>query len=361
MLGSIPALSTLEKYVRELQQAWLTGKIYPLWDFKTLSEVLPSPQLHKLIFFQADTHLIRALYEARLWDVQDGLVLERLGDFLFQAHEKIAIPHTQVSGFLYQALYQGLLLILRPEESLQNYFFQHRKALNLREFAFYGRYIVYFDFIPAAILSYAQRQGLQVIDEALWREKAHRVVKAYEEETQEPIAAYQRRLLEELTRQRWESIQERWQALPSAEEDILGGSIISSADEDKEILKNLFGTGSGTSGSTPVASSHRNPLLSAVEYDPRSMLAARFQERPRRADVLRRFEINMIPAHKQFLFIQRIFEGDVEAFHQAIEELNNLQSATEAQTYLSRWLADKTDPQVREEFRQWVLSRFSDR
>jgi len=361
MLSPIPALSTLEKYVRELQQAWLTGKIYPLWDFKTICDALPSAQVHKLIFFQVDTHLIRALYEARLWDVQDGLVLERLGEFLFQAHEKIAIPHTQISNFLYQALYQSLLLILRPDDSLRNYFFQHRKALNLQEFAFYARYIVYFDFIPAAILSYAQRQGLQVIDEALWREKAQRVLKAYEEETQEPIASYQRRLLEELTRQRWESIQERWQALSGAEEDVLGGSIISSADEDKEILKNLFGTGSGAAGSTPAASSHRNPLLSAVEYDPRSILAARFQERPRRADVLRRFEVNMIPAHKQFLFIQRIFEGDVDAFHQAIEELNNLHSPAEAQAYLSRWLTDKTDPSVQEEFRQWVLSRFSDK
>jgi len=361
MLSPTPALSTLEKYIRELQQAWLTGKIHPLWDFKTLSEAFPSPQVQKLIFFQVDTHLIRALYEAHMWDVQDGLVLERLGDFLFQIHEKIAIPHTQISGFLYQALYQSLLLILRPEESLQSYFFQNRKALNLLEFAFYSRYISYFDFVPAALLSYAQRQGLQVIDEALWREKAPRVLKAYEEETQEPIASYQRRLIEELTRQRWESIQERWQALSSAEEDVLGGSIISSADEDKEILKNLFGTGSGTSGSTPVTPSHRNPLLSAVEYDPRSILAARFQERPRRADVLRRFEVSTIPAHKQFLFIQRIFDGDLEAFHQAIEELNNLHSVADAQAYLSRWLTNETDPQVREEFRQWVMSRFSDK
>jgi len=48
-------------------------------------------------------------------------------------------------------------------------------------------------------------------------------------------------------------------------------------------------------------------------------------------------------------------------FTRAIEELNNLQSLAEAQAFLSRWLTDKTDPQVREEFRQWVLSRFSEK
>ena len=361
MLSPIPALSTLEKYVRELQQAWLTGKIHPLWDYKTLSEAVPSPQVLRLIFFQVDTHLIKPLYEARLWEVQDGIVLERLGDFLFQVHEKIAIPHVQISPFLHQALYQSLLLILRPEESLYNYFFQHRKALNLREFAFYSRYIVYFDFVPAALLSYAERQGLQVIDEALWREKFSRILKIYEEETQEPIEGYQRRLLEGLVHQSWERIQERWRALSDAEEEVIGGSIISAEDEDREVLKNLFGTGIKAVGGAQAESGRRNPLLSAIDYEPRAILAAKFQERPRRADVLRRFEIEAIPAHKQFLFIQRIFEGDVEAFHQAIEELNNLQSLAEAQAFLSRWLTDKADPQVREEFRQWVLSRFGGR
>jgi hypothetical protein len=142
---------------------------------------------------------------------------------------------------------------------------------------------------------------------------------------------------------------------------VIGGSIISAEDEDREVLKNLFGTGTKAVGGAQAESARRNPLLSAIEYEPRAILAAKFQERPRRADVLRRFEIEAIPAHKQFLFIQRIFEGDVEAFHQAIEELNNLQSLAEAQAFLSRWLTDKTDPQVREEFRQWVLSRFSEK
>ncbi len=153
MLSSVPALSTLERYVRELPAGLAHRQNLPPLGLQDHLRRTPSAQVHKLIFFQVDTHLIRTLYEARLWDVQDGLVLERLGEFLFQAHEKIAIPHTQISNFLYQALYQSLLLILRPDDSLRNYFFQHRKALNLQEFAFYARYIVYFDFIPAAILS----------------------------------------------------------------------------------------------------------------------------------------------------------------------------------------------------------------
>ncbi len=360
MLGPLPSLPILEKYVRELQHAWLTGKIHPIWDYKVLSESIPSEQVLRLIFFQVDTHLIKPLYETRLWEIQDGTVLDRLGDFLFQVHEKIAIPHMQISPLLYQALYQSMLILLRPEESLYNYFFQNRKALNLVEFSFYSRYIVYFDFVPAALLSYARRQGFQVIDEGLWREKFSRIIKAYEEETREPIEQYQSRLIEEVTRQKWERIQERWQALATAEEEVIG-SILSSDDEDKEILKNLFGTGSGASGGRAGETARRNPLLSAVEYEPRSILAAKFQERPRRADILRRFEVESIPAHKQFLFIQRLFEGDVEAFHQVLEQLNGIQSAAEAQSLLSRWLPDKTEPQVREEFRQWVLSRFHEK
>ncbi len=360
MLGPVPSLSTLEKYTRELQHSWLTGKIYPLWDHKALSETISSPQVLRLIFFQVDTHFIKLLYEVRLWDIQDGTVLERLGNFLFQAHEKIAIPHVQVSQYLYQALYQSLLILLRPEDALYNYFFQNHKALNWKEFAFYSQYIVYFDFVPAALLSYAQRQGLQVIDEALWREKFGRILKAYEEETQETIDRYQQRHLEQMTRQSWDRIQERWQVLAASEEEVIG-SILTSGDEDREVLKNLFGTGSGASESNRGDSPRRNPLLSAVEYEPRAILAAKFQERPRRADVLRRFDIETIPAHKQFLFIQRLFEGDVEAFNQAIEQLNSAKSATEAQAFLNRWFTDRTDPQVREEFRQWVLSRFSEK
>lgn len=360
MLGPIPSLSTLEKYTRELQHSWLTGKIYPLWDHKALSETIPSAQVIRLIFFQVDMHFIKLLYDVRLWEVQDGTVLERLGQFLFQVHEKIAIPHLQISQFLHQALYQSMLMLFRPEDSLYSYFFQHRKALNLKEFAFYSKYIVYFDFVPAALLSYAHRQGLQVIDEALWREKFGRIIKVYEEETQESIDRYQRRCLEEMVRQSWERIQERWQALAATEEEVIG-SILTSSDEDREVLKNLFGTGSRTSEGSRSDTPRRNPLLSAVEYEPRAILAAKFQERPRRADVLRRFEIETIPAHKQFLFIQRLFEGDVEAFHQVIEQLNNAQSAAEAQALLNRWLTDKTDPKVREEFRHWVLSRFSEK
>lgn len=360
MLGPVPSLAILEKYTRELQHSWLTGKIYPLWDHKALSETIPSPQVIRLILFQVDVHFIKLLYDVRLWDTQDGLVLERLGQFLFQAHEKIAIPHVQIGQFLHQALYQSLLMLLRPEDSLYNYFFQHRKALNLKEFAFYSQYVVYFDFVPAALLSYAYRQGLQVIDEALWREKFGRIIKVYEEETQESIERYQQRCLEEMVRQSWERIQERWQALAAAEEEVIG-SILSSGDEDKEVLKNLFGTGAGPLEGGRSETARRNPLLSAVEYEPRAILAARFQERPRRADVLRRFELDAIPAHKQFLFIQRLFDGDVEAFNQVIEQLNSAKSATEAQVILSRWLPEKGDPKVREEFRQWVLSRFSEK
>jgi len=360
VLGPVPSLATLEKYTRELQHSWLTGKIYPLWDHKALSDTIPSPQVVRLIFFQVDVHFIKLLYDVRFWDVQDGVVLERLGQFLFQVHEKIAIPHVQIGQFLHQALYQSLLILLRPEDSLYNYFFQYRKALNLKEFAFYSQYVVYFDFVPAALLSYAHRQGLQVIDEGLWREKFGRIIKVYEEETQEPIDRYQQRCLEEMVRQSWERIQERWQALAAAEEDLIG-SILSSGDEDREVLKNLFGTGSGASEGGRSDMPRRNPLLSAVEYEPRAILAAKFQERPRRADVLRRFEIETIPAHKQFLFIQRLFDGDVEAFHQVIEQLNSAKSASEAQALLDRWLTDKTDPKVREEFRQWVFSRFSEK
>jgi hypothetical protein len=357
MLSPIPAPAHLEKYARELQHSWLSGKIYPVWTKKALAETIPSEQVVSLILFQVDVHILKHFYDLKLWDMQDGQILEQLGLFLFQAHEKVSIPHVQIASILHQATYQSLLMLLHPNQSLYSFFFQHRKALNLLEFSFYSRYITYFDFVPAALVSYAQRQGLLVIDEALWQEKFDRILKVYEEETQESIESYQQRALERFTRQQWGRVQERWQHLIASEDQVITDILSSGGEED--VIRNLFGTSPGTGAGGDTAQAHRNPLLSAVEYEPRQILAARFQEQPRRADILKRFDIEAIPVHKQFVFIQRVFEGDVEAFQMAIDQLNTVRSTEEVQDLIRKWISQKTDPQAAEEFRQWVLSRFA--
>jgi hypothetical protein len=226
------------------------------------------------------------------------------------------------------------------------------------EFAFYARYISYFEFIPAALLSYAQKHSLATIDKTLWEEKVPRILEVYEEETQESLEAYQKRLLQEITQQSWEKIQVHWQRLSQESEDLIGSVVEDDTKESDTLLKNLFGTSPEGEGSHPQSSRARNPLLSAVDYEPRQVISQRFSSTPRRADTLRRFDLEAIPIHKQFVFIQRVFDGDPVAFREAIERLNTIHSPEEAQALLTAWQTSKTDPQAFQEFEKWVLSRF---
>lgn len=350
--------SVLEKYARELQQSWLSGKIFPTWGQPAIEENFPSLQVHRFLYFQVEVQLLEQMQALGHWSLQEGGLLEAFASFVTQARAHLAIPHVKIAPFLHQAIYQSLYLLARPKEALTRFFFQNRKALSLAELRFYGGYLAYFDFVPIALASYMERQRLAVLDETMWREKLDRVFQIYEEEAQEKMETYQRRHLEGMVKQPFSAIQARWEALKQAEEDVIG-SIITGGGEE-EIVRNLFGTSPGAGsegGASDVQKARKNPLLSAIDYEPRQVLAERFAERPRRADTLKRFDMDAIPIHKQFVFVQRIFDGDIEAFREAIEALNQVHTAEEATAHLSRWISDKTDPQVAEEFRRWVLSR----
>ncbi len=352
-----PSDAVIEAFSRELQRTWLAGKVYSTWSLPTLQENFPSQQVVKLILFQIESKVLQQMQDMGFWDWEDGQLIAQMGNFFDRIEGKLALSPAQLSTLLYNALYHSLQILLRPQAALGQFYFGQRAALMLEEFGFYTRYVVYFDFLPSALLSYAERQGLKVIDKKLWEEKAPRVLTVYEEETQEPIEAYQKRLLEELVQKKWPQIQEHWQRLEEQSEDLIKSVITEDTGEDV-LLKNLFGTSpKGPSEAGEVRA--RNPLLSAIDYEPRQVLRERFQAPPRRADTLKRFDLDAIPIHKQFVFIQRIFEGDPIAFRQALERLNQAHSLQEAQALLQTWRSPQSDPQTFQEFEKWVISRFS--
>ncbi|MCX7607345.1 MAG: hypothetical protein N2170_08810 [Bacteroidia bacterium] len=355
---AIPSISVLEAYARELQRTWLTGKVYSAWSLSHLRENFPSEQVVQFILFQVDTRVLHAMHETGMWDWQDGELTAWVGDFFSRAHAKVSITHVQLSPLLFNAIYHTLQLLTDPRSALTQFYFGQRPALTLGEFSFYSRYIHYFEFVSAALLSYAQRQSIPVIDKTLWQEKVDRILQVYEEETQESIEAYQRRLLEAMTQQRWEQIQQRWKKLGEEAEDLIGSVLSEDTGESDALLKNLFGTSPGEGGGDAVGSRARNPLLSAIDYEPRRVISEQFQTPVRRAETLRRFEIDAIPIHKQFVFIQRIFDGDPVAFRQALDRLNEAQSEQEARALVQAWATNKTDPQTLGEFEKWVVSRF---
>lgn len=354
---SVPPDTVIEAFARELQRTWVAGKVYPVWTLSSLRENLPSQQVVRLVLFQIEARVLQQMQELGFWDWEDGQLIARMGDFFDQIEEKVALRPTQISTLLFNAVYHSLQILLRPQATWGQFYFGQRSALTLEEFSFYTRYVVYFDFLPSALLSYARRHGLRTIDKRLWEEKAPRILAVYEEETQEPIEAYQKRLLEELAQKKWPQIQEHWQRLEADSEDLIKSVITEDTGEDT-LLKNLFGT---SPKGTPEAEETRarNPLLSAIEYEPRQVLRERFQAPPRRADTLKRFDLEAIPIHKQFVFIQRVFEGDSMAFRQALERLNEAHSLQEAQALLQIWKSPHSDPQTFQEFEKWVVSRFS--
>lgn len=353
-----PSASVLEAHARELQRTWLTGKVYPTWTLPILRENIPSAQVIQLIFFQVESRLLQNMQELSYWDWQDGQLSTWIGYFFSQAQNKIAISHVQLAPLLYNAIYHTLHIVLKPKETLAQFFFGQRTTLLQEEFAFYARYISYFEFIPAALLSYAQKHALATIDKTLWEAKVPRILEVYEEETQESLETYQKRLLQELTQQNWEKIQAHWQRLSQESEDLIGSVLEDDTKESDTLLKNLFGTSPESEPAQPQSTRARNPLLSAVDYEPRQVISQRFSSTPRRADTLRRFDLEHIPIHKQFVFIQRVFDGDPVAFREAIERLNTTHSLEEAQALLTTWQTPKTDPQAFQEFEKWVLSRF---
>lgn len=354
-----PSASVLETYARELQRTWLTGKVHSVWTLSHLRENFPSEQVVRLILFQVDTRLLQAMHDIGMWDWQDGELMKWVGSFCDRAHEKLAISRIQLAPLLFSAIYHALYIAIEPRTALVQFYFSQRPALTLGEFEFYSRYITYFDFVPVALLSYAQRQNLVVIDKALWEEKTPRIFQVYEEDRQEDIATYQRRLLEGIAQQKWPQIQQRWEQLRDQSEDLIGSVFTEDRGGDENLLKNLFGTSPGGGGQDVGESRARNPLLSAIDYEPRRVVSEQFQAPTRRAETLRRFELDAIPIHKQFVFIQRIFEGDPMAFRQALERLNETHSAQEAQSLIQTWKTPKTDPQALEEFEKWVVSRFT--
>ncbi len=353
-----PSREVLEAYARELQRTWLTGKVSASWSLGTLRENFPSEQVIQLLLFQVDTRLLQFMQESGWWDWRDGRLLTQLGDFLDQAHERLAIPHVQLAPMLFNSLYHSLHFLLQPKAALAQFYFGQQPTLTLAEFHFYSRYVHYFDFTAAALLSFAQRHHLATIDRSLWEEKFDRILEVYQEETQEETEAYQRRLLEALAQKKWDQIQAHWKQLAESAEDLIGSVLSEESSSDDSLLQNLFGTSPGVGGASE-GEKARNPLLSAIDYEPRKLISERFQPQPRRVEALQRFDIESIPIHKQFVFIQRIFEGDPLAFRQAIERLNSLTSLNEARTALQSWKSASTDPEVFSEFEKWVAARFT--
>lgn len=355
---AVPPASVLESYAKELQRTWLTGKVLPVWNLSHLREHFPSEQVVQFILFQVESRALSAMYETGFWDWQDGTLTGWAGEFFTRAQEKVAIGHIQLSPLLHAAIYHSLRVLLDPKDGWAQFYFGQRNALTLKEFSFYSRYVVYFDFIPAALLSYAERHNLSIIDKGLWMEKVPRILLVYEEETQEPIAEYQRRHLEKLCQQPLDTIQARWRSLQEEGENLIGSVITEASSESDDLMKNLFGTMPGGSARDDEATRAKNPLLSAIDYEPRRVLMEQFQAPVRRVETLRRFELDAIPIHKQFIYIQRVFDGDPVAFRQALERLNDAASPEEARALVQAWKTDKADAQVLSEFERWVLSRF---
>ncbi|MCS7297794.1 MAG: hypothetical protein RMK19_05490 [Bacteroidia bacterium] len=355
---SSPSLSVLESYAKELQRTWLTGKVFPVWNLTHLRDHFPSEQVIQLILFQVESKALSAIHEVGYWDWKDGQMTAWLGEFFSKAQQRIAISHIHLSPLLHNAIYHSLRILLDPTSTWAQFYFGQRSALTIEEFSFYSRYVVYFDFISIALLSYARRNSLSVIDRSLWEEKAPRILSMYEEETQEKVEEYQRRHLEKMCQQSWDLIQKRWQILKEEGEDLIGSVVTKESSGSDELLQNLFGTFSGAGQTKGSEGRPQNPLLSAIDYEPRRVLREQFEVPVRRVETLRRFELDAIPIHKQFIYIQRVFDGDPTAFRQALDRLNEAASADEARALVQAWKTDKTDPQALIEFERWVLSRF---
>ncbi|MGQ9862871.1 MAG: hypothetical protein ACUVRD_00075 [Bacteroidia bacterium] len=334
----------LESYSQEIQKQWLSGKIYSLWRLEELQSIIPDKQVLAFILFQVEAKARNALQSQELWDFSSAEAYQTWSEFIKRLHAHIAIPYIHLTQLLSTSIYNTLRLIVYPQATLEQFFFSQQEHLAVHQFEHYAGYVRYFDFVPAALLAYAKQHVLTHITKELYQEKWARILELFAERT--PIETYQNELL-----QKFGDLS--LQKLSQTKEGQLVPDLLSEMD------RNLFGTVVDTKPSNLVDKA-RNPLLSAVDISPREIIAqklAQTKDTPLH-ETLKRFDTDSLPVHKQFSYIQKVFEGDPIAFRRVMEELDRLSSWSEAQKYLEKSLSPSADPKVKKEFLDWVQSRY---
>ena len=353
-----------EKAIREFftDKTFITGE--------EIVNFFPHKQVNHFILFQIyqDWNAFSARITHPYFDFKNEEVrssIQRLQNLL-SSH--IRIEKADFKPLLDKALYNSIKLILNPVDTFCSFFFMNRESLPIALFEKYSSYFADFDFIIASILAYHQKNEMPAIEKRVFLEKVQRVVELFEEKQGRKIGDYRSDLFRAISGQELRDLAMTNTALDRA-------FLANLSELDTPARPNVMQTGVGLpvgeelqnnpyfQNTESVKQKNKNPLLSAIDVEPATRVSDQYTANPSKIHESigkKGLTIEQIPLHKQFQFIQKLFEGSNNRFKAFVETLSTCTTLEAAEKNLQEELLSKPglDEKALQEFVTLVRNKY---
>lgn len=391
--------------IERLSNQWLNEKLAHK-DAISGEEILrfaPHAQVNRFVLFQVNQDLntfVQGLNHPHFnWSHPE--IREAIEGFQNVLSRHIRLEKPAFAELLKKALYNTLKLLLEPEATFERFFFRKQQRVPVGSFKRFAHYFANFDFLLQGVLAYHEKQGLGIIEHDVFLEKIARLEQLYEKKRGTSLDDYRAAMFLELTgqelkrfttgRHHYASVTvtpdptrttatapkktgEVPTAKPPVSVDIPAPSVpeISAPPPPKPELKPTT-----TPPQTQPTVRQVAPTLPPPANVPHTDTGRENAKAPSLADKLGaerpslnqqlggqhlRLSVDRIPLHKQFQFINKIFDGNSQLFRKTLAALNEQPHWPAAQEYLDTHLlnmpqVDRED-KVTLEFVQLVQNAF---
>ncbi|MCE3008288.1 MAG: hypothetical protein LW884_08095 [Bacteroidetes bacterium] len=350
----LPIVSIPESQLADLataHAATLQPNLPEVLDGDSLLQLPTHPQVRHFVLFQLFQEWRGYMQRVRhpFFNYDAPAVQAAMAQLEQQLSHHLAVPGSEMPELLKKAVYNTLWLILNPAEALCKYFFGNKEVLEREKLERFAGFILCYDFLVQGLVHHYEKQGVDTITLADFREKLQKLAARYAEQVQ-PLAHYQAEQYRAAA----------GQPLPAVAEATAAGSASQGAEPVAPAT--LFATPAPTAGTPPAAPvDPRTPAPAPAM--PTARMADTFGSRPSpNPEPGRPLRSDSIPLHKQFQYVQKVFGGDTQRFRQALQDINVLTSYEEAQQYLRTRIFNMPDnahdEKVNEEFLAFVAGRF---
>lgn len=366
----------ITEIVYKLSEQWLRDYFADQKKVLPGEEILqftPSKQVNLFLLLQVSQKWADTLHQVEKFPYID-FQAEEIRNFLKELRaiglKYIQIPQEELKPILQQAIYNTIKLILEPIGTLTKFFFGNQTAISVGILEKYSPYFDLFDFVIQSILTYMKKNQLDKLEKHLFEEKAKRVLEVYQKKRNLTLDQLREEMFKELTEM---SLQELFKSKPPIEIEKKASSPLQTNSvnpdtDEKVILKNLFGDviekqEENQASLKETNSPRSNPLLSAIDTSPQ--LHQKFKKSETLKDSIEeKVKITEIPLHKQYQYVEQLFNGDNLLFKQAIDKINQFSSYDDALHYLREEVFSKTKPDpnnyLLDEFLTYIKKRLSD-
>ncbi len=334
-------------------------------------------QLNQFILFQIyqDLNGFLSRLQHPLVDFRSEEIRIALSELQMVLSKHVRVEKTELISMLEKALYNTIRLLMNPLESFTTFFFGTKDTVSVMLLEKYVSYFSDFDFVVTAVLAYCHNNHISLLDKKTFIEKAEKVIHLYQEKHNENLDTYRKRKFAELTGYDFDRLANGTEIVPQSQPSSLTSLVWTNTNLEKEpdisatpqqnqrvhtadLMKNLFGADVADRPNFQ-QQRNRNPLLSAIEYEPVNRVAESFTSNNQTGN---KIAIETIPLQKQFQFVQKLFGGSNVRFKNVIDKINEFNTLAEAEAYLAEQVFNKDEININsplcQEFLQLVRNRF---